>query len=303
MVGVLPSALFCSGHVFFTQSLPKALGVLPYAVHATFQFSGTPGKKNRFREAMLWYDKPEYYRSKSECCVCGRAQAPARQQWPGRMLMPCLPAHARADGFIAYEPALSKQLLEGGGPRTNKMDIANTIGHFELVNHQLLEVRGSGGSHLMACVQAHAAARMDPTLTPLAAPLLRATPTQLRHALALATILNRTLILPPLWCGLDRYWAPHDGRLPGSQFDLPFLCPADHVLDLESECWLRGRPACCHAGLPAVMRAMQAHCSPAVPQTGSRASWTSASLGPTSTFGSTPSSTTRGCRMRYPPRP
>lgn len=48
-------------------------------------------------------------------------------------------------------------------------------------------------------------------------------------------MLNRTLILPPLWCGLDRYWAPHAGTLPGSTFKLPFLCPADHVLDLESE--------------------------------------------------------------------
>lgn len=53
--------------------------------------------------------------------------------------------------------------------------------------------------------------------------------------MALATVLNRTLILPPLWCGLDRYWAPHAGTLPGSTFKLPFLCPADHVLDLESE--------------------------------------------------------------------
>jgi hypothetical protein len=58
---------------------------------------------------------------------------------------------------------------------------------------------------------------------------------QLRTAFALATVLNRTLILPPLWCGLDRYWAPHAGTLPGSTFKLPFLCPADHVLDLESE--------------------------------------------------------------------
>lgn len=60
---------------------------------------------------------------------------------------------------------------------------------------------------------------------------------QLRTAFALATVLNRTLILPPLWCGLDRYWAPHAGTLPGSTFKLPFLCPADHVLDLESELW------------------------------------------------------------------
>jgi hypothetical protein len=58
---------------------------------------------------------------------------------------------------------------------------------------------------------------------------------QLRHALALATVLGRTLILPPLWCGLDRYWAPHAGTVPGAGTTLPFQCPADHVLRLEGE--------------------------------------------------------------------
>jgi hypothetical protein len=40
--------------------------------------------------------------------------------------------------------------------------------------------------------------------------------------------------LPPLACGLDRFWAPHNGTIPGSATPLPiFPCPADHVLDLE----------------------------------------------------------------------
>lgn len=46
------------------------------------------------------------------------------------------------------------------------------------------------------------------------------------------------MILPELWCGLDRYWAPHGGTLPGSEFKLPFVCPADHILDLEGG-WAR----------------------------------------------------------------
>jgi hypothetical protein len=58
---------------------------------------------------------------------------------------------------------------------------------------------------------------------------------QLRYAMALATVLGRTLILPPLWCGLDRYWAPHSGTIPGAQTTLPFQCPADHVLRLEGK--------------------------------------------------------------------
>lgn len=56
---------------------------------------------------------------------------------------------------------------------------------------------------------------------------------QLRHAWAIAGALNRTLIIPELYCGLDRYWAAHDGIIPGSKFGVPFICPLDHVLDLE----------------------------------------------------------------------
>uniref|UniRef100_A0A383W3X9 Nucleotide-diphospho-sugar transferase domain-containing protein n=1 Tax=Tetradesmus obliquus TaxID=3088 RepID=A0A383W3X9_TETOB len=163
VMGVLPLAYFASGHVYFTQRMHETLGIQPYAVHATFQFSGTPGKKNRFREAGLWLEQYEYYRPKN--------------------------------GFLAYESSIPRALLDGAGPRTGKMDINNTIGHFELVNYQLKE---------------------------------------LRNAMALATVLNRTLVLPAFWCGLDRYWAPHAGTLPGSEFKLPFPCPADHVLDLEN---------------------------------------------------------------------
>lgn len=39
----------------------EELGLQPYVAHATFQYSGTPGKRNRFREAMLFEDPPEYY--------------------------------------------------------------------------------------------------------------------------------------------------------------------------------------------------------------------------------------------------
>ena len=54
LFGILPVSTFCSGHTFFTQSMPFKLGLDPYVVHATFQFSGTPGKRHRFREALLW---------------------------------------------------------------------------------------------------------------------------------------------------------------------------------------------------------------------------------------------------------
>jgi hypothetical protein len=40
--------------------------------------------------------------------------------------------------------------------------------------------------------------------------------------LAIATMTKRAIIVPDLWCGLDRWWAPHSGTIPGSHFDLPF---------------------------------------------------------------------------------
>jgi hypothetical protein len=53
-MGVLPVALFASGHTFFVQRLAERQGTPAYAVHATFQFSGTPGKRHRLRERALW---------------------------------------------------------------------------------------------------------------------------------------------------------------------------------------------------------------------------------------------------------
>jgi len=39
----------------------KQLRLEPYAVHTTFQYGGTEGKRHRLREAMLFLDPPEYY--------------------------------------------------------------------------------------------------------------------------------------------------------------------------------------------------------------------------------------------------
>lgn len=39
----------------------QQLRLEPYAVHTTFQYAGTEGKRHRLREAMLFYDPPEYY--------------------------------------------------------------------------------------------------------------------------------------------------------------------------------------------------------------------------------------------------
>ena len=53
-MGVLPVALFASGHTYFVQRLHERMGLEVYCVHATFQYSGTTGKRHRMRERLLW---------------------------------------------------------------------------------------------------------------------------------------------------------------------------------------------------------------------------------------------------------
>jgi len=78
---------------------------------------------------------------------------------------------------------------------------------------------------------------------------------QMRNAFAIAQELGRILILPRLVCGLDRWWAPHSGIIPGSAARLPLLeCPADHVIDLERmvqpERYLRESSMLCNPRTP-----------------------------------------------------
>ncbi|XP_047178981.1 arabinosyltransferase XEG113-like isoform X2 [Vigna umbellata] len=56
---------------------------------------------------------------------------------------------------------------------------------------------------------------------------------QIRTALAIASLLNRTLVMPPLWCRIDRLWYGHPGILEGSMTRQPFLCPLDHVFEVN----------------------------------------------------------------------
>lgn len=58
---------------------------------------------------------------------------------PQQLTLDCVACFPAA-GFILYDSHIPKQLLDSGGPRTNQMDINNTLGHFDLVNYQLKEV-------------------------------------------------------------------------------------------------------------------------------------------------------------------
>ena len=78
-MGLLPVSLFCSGHTFFVQRMHEQLGQDAYVVHATFQFSGTEGKRHRMREAQIWEsDGPEYYDPPGALCVSRQSATAAR---------------------------------------------------------------------------------------------------------------------------------------------------------------------------------------------------------------------------------
>jgi hypothetical protein len=40
-------------------------------------------------------------------------------------------------------------------------------------------------------------------------------------------------IMPSLWCRFDRMWYGHNGKLDGTKTHQPFLCPLDHVFDVQ----------------------------------------------------------------------
>ncbi|WJX94008.1 hypothetical protein P8452_75474 [Trifolium repens] len=79
----------------------KQLRLEPYAVHTTFQYGGTEGKRHRLREAMFFLDPPEYYNP------------------PG--------------GLLSFKPSIPKSLLLSGEH--------NVESHFTLINHQMKQIR------------------------------------------------------------------------------------------------------------------------------------------------------------------
>ncbi|MEW5317003.1 MAG: hypothetical protein WDW38_008337 [Sanguina aurantia] len=123
------------------QHKAEELGLQPYVAHATFQYSGTPGKRHRFREALLWEDPPEYF------------------------------DHHK--GFITYTNTIPEALLlKAAEPLSGEVTRDMLDSHFALVNHQLLSVRA---------------------------------------AMAVATLTGRVLIMPAIACQLDKYWGPLSG--------------------------------------------------------------------------------------------
>ena len=157
--GVLPLALFCGGHNYFVSQFAQRQNPPwePYSIHTTYQYAAAAGKRHRLREAMVWYDPPEYYNP------------------PG--------------GLLTFTLNLPHHMVYPPGGMTVR-------GHIALINFQLRQMRG---------------------------------------ALALATALNRKLVLPAVTCGYDKYWGPlWRGVIPGTHtWAVPIRnCPLDHFLEV-----------------------------------------------------------------------
>ncbi|CAI6002771.1 unnamed protein product [Closterium sp. NIES-65] len=196
-LALLPLVLFCNGHVFFEQQMPRRIGVTPYAVHSTFQFHYGAGKIGRFREAGLWALDPP------ECWLVGLVQIP---------LMPPIPNAPPA--LIMH--ALSRFLLNSQRPALPSPAISlprfYTRGNFLSFDVKLpvwIEAMPTGIDKHQATIEyAYAVTR---------------------KALAIARLLNRFLILPHVTCYCDRWWDSlwEPCRAPGGDIDPPFTCPID----------------------------------------------------------------------------
>ena len=174
-VALLPTGLFSNGHTFFVSRVAERSGVSPFAVHNTYQYSGTAGKIARFRENGLWaVDDAAYFGVTSED---ERFDSHDDEQF-GDAERRFLLLTYDVPGALA-DPAPSVSTPKGGTPVT----------HVDLIRYQVNRVR---------------------------------------DGLALASALNRTLILPPLLSTCDRWF----NLLPNcTQGDarFPMAAPLDHV--------------------------------------------------------------------------
>ena len=197
----------------------------------------------------MWEDEPEYYTGGSQGFLVYNPDLPYKLVYPngGKVRARALCRRPRPDANLftrrspsrqrpsfhqrsALARALRSRQVESDG--TQKFDKRGSVEqHFALVHHQL---------------------------------------SQIRNGFALAKALNRILILPRLVCGLDRWWAPHSGIIPGSAARLPLLeCPADHVIDLERigkpELVLREASLLCNPRTPRSVLQSQRNASAALP--------------------------------------
>ena len=88
LVGALPASQFANGHVFHAQRMHSRKATDPFAVHNTFQYGGTPGKRHRMREANVWRGEDKN----------------------SRFLLKGADEETKSIGFLSYAPRIPKDV-------------------------------------------------------------------------------------------------------------------------------------------------------------------------------------------------
>ena len=221
-MGALPVSLFANGHTYYVQRLHERERKNAYAVHATFQYGGTPGKRNRMREANAWMgDDEEYFRGKF-------------MSFTPRVERDFFRNNAESGGFRSSNNSNStdgsSDSFESSGDEKDKDDMKKVRGGFDIFVERGWPEKDSAFPSIPT--------KEEKVLTENER-LVNFQLAQINEALAIAKHLDRVLIMPPILCGIDRVWFPHYGRFPGSHLQLPFICPQDHVINVEQ--WRNGK--------------------------------------------------------------
>ncbi len=221
-MGALPVSLFANGHTYYVQRLHERERKNAYAVHATFQYGGTPGKRNRMREANAWMgDDEEYFRGKF-------------MSFTPRVERDFFRNNAESGGFRSSDNSNStggsSDSFESSGDEKDKDDMKKVRGGFDIFVERGWPEKDSAFPSIPT--------KEEKVLTENER-LVNFQLAQINEALAIAKHLDRVLIMPSILCGIDRVWFPHYGRFPGSHLQLPFICPQDHVINVEQ--WRNGK--------------------------------------------------------------
>jgi hypothetical protein len=231
-LGALPVSQFGNGHTFHVQRTHSQRKKAPFAVHNTFQFGGTPGKRHRMREANAWLgDADRGYFD----LVGGEGAGPLANK-----------ENKPKSGYMSYTPRVPRVVNATWFRCVLFYKRFSPIDRFQhLIAWVPFQLTGTGELFVYGLARRerswpNASDETFPTITSVKDELVEAhfdlvefQLEQMKIAFAIAQALNRVLIMPPVLCGLDRAWFPHYGRFPGSRFELPFVCPLDHVVDLE----------------------------------------------------------------------
>ena len=195
-VAPLPAARFCSGHLMWVQQAAQPRQCL--SVHATFTEYGDAGKRFRFLEAGLWGLLPEAYYTEGRYLTFTPPMSPPDPA-------PCAP------GQGVYVKGATPRPCGGEDPT------------YSWVGPRVGNIMGAEAFKRSSRLQANVE-------------LMRRQVHALRDALAIARVLNRTLVLPHFDCLCDRsedvYVIPtcmHHGAPPSMQF--PFKCSQHFVAD------------------------------------------------------------------------